>query len=269
MQCARRCLCVTSTDLYTFDIDGDAARRTYEDVCLAYGTILHRLGLQYTRAAADSGNIGGSLSHEYHVLASVGEDQVVLCRQCGYAANMECAMGNPAARPTGATAHVYRTKPLRRLLLCIIGDQDTLNVTAVMKHLQCDGLLPAEAALTPRPGALGAEATVLCDASLPDDMLQTVCAQWGLSRASVHQVDGIRHAVDGDRCTAPSCSGHLEVSRGIEVGHTFYLGKRYADSFSATVTNRNRERVVVVRRTRAALGAGHSVAVPGRTACGA
>jgi prolyl-tRNA synthetase len=83
-------------DMYSFDTSFENALATYEDVVHAYETILRkRLQLNVAKVEADSGNIGGNLSHEFHVLAAIGEDGLLSCSSdaCGYAANIEKAVG--------------------------------------------------------------------------------------------------------------------------------------------------------------------------------
>ncbi|RLN57487.1 hypothetical protein BBJ28_00012002 [Nothophytophthora sp. Chile5] len=83
-------------DMYSFDATFDGALKTYQDVTGAYERILRtRLKLPVKRVEADSGNIGGNLSHEFHVLADIGEDAILSCASvdCDYAANVEKAEG--------------------------------------------------------------------------------------------------------------------------------------------------------------------------------
>ncbi|KAL4096018.1 hypothetical protein PRIC1_009383 [Phytophthora ramorum] len=83
-------------DMYSFDASYDGALQTYQDVTAAYNQILvSRLKLPVKRVEADSGNIGGNLSHEFHVLAGIGEDAILSCSsaECDYAANVEKAQG--------------------------------------------------------------------------------------------------------------------------------------------------------------------------------
>ncbi|KAG9681966.1 prolyl-tRNA synthetase, partial [Aureobasidium melanogenum] len=82
----------TMKDLYTFDITEQQARQTYEEVRLAYRAFLDELKLPYLVAEADSGNIGGTLSHEYHFVSAKGEDNVISCGSCGYTINDELAI---------------------------------------------------------------------------------------------------------------------------------------------------------------------------------
>ncbi|CEG48112.1 prolyl-trna synthetase [Plasmopara halstedii] len=83
-------------DMYSFDTSFDGALQTYQAVTTAYKNILiSRLKLSAKCVEADSGNIGGNLSHEFHVLADVGEDAILSCSStgCDYAANVEKAEG--------------------------------------------------------------------------------------------------------------------------------------------------------------------------------
>lgn len=121
-------------DMYSFDVSEEAAYHTYESVCEAYTRIFTRLGLRCVQVQADTGNIGGKLSHEFQLPADIGEDKLLICAGCAFSANVET--------------------------------------------------------LSP------------------------------------------------DRTDCPRCkTGTLAESRGIEVGHTFYLGKKYSHVFNATFSN--------------------------------
>ena len=78
-------------DAYSFDTNLEAAKESYDQMFAAYQRICDRLGFEYRAVEADTGNIGGSHSHEFQVLADTGEDQIVSCPECGYAANVEKA----------------------------------------------------------------------------------------------------------------------------------------------------------------------------------
>ncbi|KAG9298195.1 hypothetical protein G9A89_002683 [Geosiphon pyriformis] len=80
-------------DLYTFDATEEASIKTYTEVTEAYKRIFLKIGLPFIIADADSGNIGGKRSHEYHFLSEAGEDQIISCSKCGYIANEEIAIG--------------------------------------------------------------------------------------------------------------------------------------------------------------------------------
>jgi prolyl-tRNA synthetase len=79
-------------DAYSFDVDDEAAGVSYMKMYEAYKRIFTRCGLSFRAVQADSGAIGGSFSHEFMVLAKTGEDTIVVCKECEYAANMEKAV---------------------------------------------------------------------------------------------------------------------------------------------------------------------------------
>jgi prolyl-tRNA synthetase len=79
-------------DAYSFDVSDEAAGISYLKMYEAYKRIFSRCGLIFRAVQADSGAIGGSFSHEFMVLAETGEDTIVVCRDCEYAANMEKAV---------------------------------------------------------------------------------------------------------------------------------------------------------------------------------
>lgn len=88
-------------DAYSFDVDEAGALASYASMYAAYERIFRRCGLDFRAVEADTGAIGGSRSHEFQVLATSGEDKIVSCGQCNYAANVEQAELVPATR--GAT----------------------------------------------------------------------------------------------------------------------------------------------------------------------
>lgn len=78
-------------DAYSFDVDSAAADGSYDKMYRAYRRIFERCGLKFRAVEADTGSIGGSSSHEFMVLADSGEDAIVSCSGCDYAANVEKA----------------------------------------------------------------------------------------------------------------------------------------------------------------------------------
>ena len=86
-----RCREFIMKDAYSFDVDEQGAEKSYRIMYETYCNIFRRCGLKFRAVEADTGNIGGSFSHEFMVLADTGEDQTVNCLQCEYAANLEKA----------------------------------------------------------------------------------------------------------------------------------------------------------------------------------
>ena len=89
-----RCREFLMKDAYSFDANEEMANRSYELMYEAYSNIFRRCGLRFRAVEADTGSIGGSFSHEFMVLADTGEDQIVNCLKCDYAANLEKAEVN-------------------------------------------------------------------------------------------------------------------------------------------------------------------------------
>jgi prolyl-tRNA synthetase len=89
-------------DAYSFDVDSAAADLSYEKMYNAYTRIFERCGLNFRAVEADTGTIGGSSSHEFMVLAESGEDAIVSCNSCRYAANVEKAEVRPVAAASTA-----------------------------------------------------------------------------------------------------------------------------------------------------------------------
>jgi prolyl-tRNA synthetase len=88
-------------DAYSFHLDQESLDATYAEMARAYARIFTRLGLRFRTVEADSGEIGGSRSQEFHVLAESGEDAIAWCEADGFAANVEMA---PAPPPPGRRA---------------------------------------------------------------------------------------------------------------------------------------------------------------------
>ncbi|BBM00575.1 proline--tRNA ligase [Microbulbifer sp. GL-2] len=91
----------TMKDAYSFHVDADSLQETYDIMHGAYCRIFDRIGLDYRPVLADTGSIGGSSSHEFHVLAHSGEDDIAFSTESRYAANVELA---EAVVPAGERA---------------------------------------------------------------------------------------------------------------------------------------------------------------------
>ncbi|MCO6411898.1 MAG: proline--tRNA ligase [Thiogranum sp.] len=93
-------------DAYSFHLDEASLDETYQVMYRAYANIFSRLGLEFRAVRADSGAIGGAVSHEFHVLADSGEDAIVFSTASDYAANLELAeaLAPQGERPAPAAA---------------------------------------------------------------------------------------------------------------------------------------------------------------------
>jgi prolyl-tRNA synthetase len=94
-------------DAYSFHLDQDSLQQTYDVMYQAYSNIFDQFGLKYRAVIADSGSIGGAISHEFHVLAESGEDAIAFSTESDYAANIEKAEAvMPAATLADASAEL-------------------------------------------------------------------------------------------------------------------------------------------------------------------
>ena len=89
-------------DLYSFDVDEAGLDESYRKMVQAYKNIYTRCGLPALMVEADSGAIGGKASHEFMLITETGEDEIIYCANCGYAANTEKAISIKNANPSGS-----------------------------------------------------------------------------------------------------------------------------------------------------------------------
>ncbi|XP_076026252.1 putative proline--tRNA ligase, mitochondrial [Genypterus blacodes] len=97
-------------DMYSFDVSEEAAHDTYESVCGAYARLFSRLGLRCVKVRADTGNIGGKLSHEFQLPADVGEDRLLVCGTCNFSANAETMTSEESECPQCNTGTLVESK---------------------------------------------------------------------------------------------------------------------------------------------------------------
>jgi len=106
-----RCREFSMKDAYSFDVDEKRALESYEKMRVAYNKIFTRMGLKFRMVAADSGAMGGNTSAEFQVLVDSGEDAIVACDNCDYAANVEVAevkVVDPGRRAMATTVRMMK-----------------------------------------------------------------------------------------------------------------------------------------------------------------
>ncbi len=269
-------------DAYSFHVDGDDAKKTYQAMYDAYGKIFRRCGLDFRAVEADTGNIGGSLSHEFQVLAQSGEDKIVSCDQCSYAANVEQAevrrggeaedvperaletLHTPGKGGIDAVAAFLNTDK-RRFIKTLVFLADGKPVVALVRgdhdvnEIKLKKLLGATEVVMASDKAVyeatGAPVGYVGPVGLAAKGLRIVGdldvkpIRDGVTGANQkdHHVGGVSAARDltgvewadlrvaaaGDGC--PRCGqGTFTLFLGIEVGHVFYLGKKYSEPMKCT-----------------------------------
>ena len=269
-------------DAYSFHVDHTSLSETYKQMYQAYSKVFDRMGLQYRAVEADTGAIGGAVSHEFQVLAAAGEDVIFYSDQSAYAANVEQATSQtppPSGKKNQQTAQIidtpgkksiaevaaYLNKHPQQILktLIVAGKNDPWVALVLCGH---DELNPVKAAKHPQVkspvqwaseqdiknlnlpfgfiGPLGlsipvivdhhaaALAEFVCGANQMDKHFQQAC--W-LDTDNSHTTADLRNVAVGDK--SPDGQGTLQSCRGIEVGHIFQLGTKYAEAMHAFITN--------------------------------
>ncbi|KAF2276181.1 prolyl-tRNA synthetase [Westerdykella ornata] len=239
-------------DLYTFDYTHETALETYKAVRTAYNNLFRELGIPFIVAEADSGNMGGKLSHEYHFVHPSGEDKIWICDQCEYVANEELAEHKTEARPfTDVMVFTAISADHKTRISIHVGvDQPKDSYDSIhWDHLLNPHALRKAAENLNIDLATGLEPDTLrkllenttSTIDIYDIRLQNHIPEATHSPAT----RDILAIEPGDAC--PKCeNGHLSQVPGIEVGHTFHLGTRYSEPLNAVVaTPNNTEKVPV------------------------
>ncbi|ALM52220.1 proline--tRNA ligase [Halomonas huangheensis] len=131
-------------DAYSFHVDEESLQETYQKMYDAYTRIFTRLGLDFRPVIADNGSIGGTGSHEFHVLADSGEDDIVFSTESDYAANMEKAealaapLGSDAQRPPPQQDMELVDTPNARTIATLV-EQHGLPIEKTIKTLMVRG----------------------------------------------------------------------------------------------------------------------------------
>ncbi|HRQ65810.1 MAG TPA: proline--tRNA ligase [Xanthomonadaceae bacterium] len=269
-------------DAYSFHLDQEGLETEYWNMYRAYERIFTRLELKFRAVFADTGAIGGSASHEFHVLADSGEDAIAFSDGSDYAANIEMAEAvaptSPRPDPTETMRKVdtptQRTcEEVAALLgidlartvksvaiiegggqfaLALVRGDHIVNEVKLGKHTVDHYRLATEAEvaehLGSEPGFLGPVAPkrpirVIADRSVAamaefvvganETGFHLAGVSFGRDLPEPDLVADIREVVEGD--PSPDGKGTLGIARGIEVGHVFQLGQKYAEAMNAAV----------------------------------
>ncbi|KAF5662594.1 prolyl-tRNA synthetase [Fusarium heterosporum] len=253
-------------DLYTFDLTKAEAIETYRQVSGAYRAFFAELKLPYLIAEASSGDMGGDLSHEYHLPSSVGEDTIVSCNSCSYTANDEVATARPSSATEEYTSElsvsqfgVWRgiTKDRKALVNAWYPQASEHSTESGLSLHAVKSAVPEldTAIKDPLPlwvetlkggkahiinvvdGRLASNFESLRDQLplLPENQEPQDIEHFTIDRADSGAGLNLVQIADGDGC--PRCDkGTLKTHRALECGHTFQLGTRYSVPLDACVT---------------------------------
>lgn len=270
-------------DAYSFHLSQDCLQQMYEKMYQTYCCIFDRLGLKYRAVEADTGAIGGAVSHEFQVLADSGEDLIFYSDESTYAANIEQATSLIPQKASTITKEPMKTiathglttitdiakilninpsdtiKTLivegleHPLIALVLKGDDELNELKAAKHqLVKSPLTFANEALIQKTigapigsiGPIGLSIPVIADhhalamasfaCGANQEGQHVINAAWGRDVTALEAFD-LRYVKEGD--SSPDGRGSLKACRGIEVGHVFQLGSKYAQAMHAEVVN--------------------------------
>ena len=259
-------------DAYSFGKDEKDLDYSYNLMKNAYNKIYDRLGINYKIVTSDTGAMGGSLSEEYQAITDIGEDVIVLCDSCEYAANLEVAKCNlktdeelllekeivetpnkESIEEVCEFLNIPKSKSVKALLMeanneltvfFVRGDRD-LNITKASKLLgvkeinfATDELISTSNAVPGFTGPIDLNAKIVIDREVLE--MKNFCC--GGNKTGYHYINAnindFKYDVVGDITNVvegdicPCCGGKLYFKKGIEVGNLFKLGTKYADALN-------------------------------------
>lgn len=272
-------------DSYSFDADEKGLDISYENHALAYHKIFKRCGLVYYQVESDPGMMGGNVSHEFMAPSPAGEDEIVLCKHCGYTANVEVAKSlsedadynlcefeeihTPNLRTVKEVAEFVNLSPKnfiksllyiakdKPLLALVRGDQE-LHEKKLSKIIKSTvrpahkeevlQILNVEAGFI---GPMGHKITIIADNSLSSG-----CYVSGANKSDYH-IKGIVpnkhfkaqwediHIAKGGD-NCINCKSPLYSERVIEIGNIFKLGTKYSVPLKAFYLNQEGKELPII-----------------------
>jgi len=271
-------------DAYSFHLEDECLEKTYQIMFDTYCRIFERLELNFRPVLADTGSIGGERSHEFHVLADSGEDDIAFSDASDFAANVEkaeaLAPAGERAKPAQEIATVelklekliktleidLKTTVKTHLVLGSNNEGEAEKLVALvlrgdhqLNEVKVENLAGVASPLTFAtdeqvsavanchstslgPKGLAIEVIVdrsaaqlsdfVCGANINNHSFTGV--NWERDCGEIN-IQDIRNVAAGD--PSPCGQGNIEIKRGIEVGHIFQLGSKYAEAMNCSVLN--------------------------------
>jgi prolyl-tRNA synthetase len=222
-------------DAYSFDMDWEGLDRSYWKMFEAYKRIFNRSGLNYRAVEADAGSIGGEGgTHEFMALADIGEDTIVSCTHCDYAANVEKAESGTAInqQPESQITPSIKTMIYKvdgNLVAVLVRGDHEVNEIKIKNALNAEFIEIADAETVKQTTGVPFGSTEPIGLTVP---ILVDLAIVNYNQMRTHTGD-FRNAMEGDGC--PRCNdGSLQFYKGIEIGHVFKLGTKYSEKLKAT-----------------------------------
>jgi prolyl-tRNA synthetase len=235
-------------DAYSFNRTHEDLDKSYHFMHQAYQNIFSRCGLNYRTVMADSGAMGGKDTHEFMALADIGEDTIVHCKNCGYAANLEKA--ESISPKNSSTIKAIALKFDGKAAIALLRGDHELNETKMKNALGASSLelfseVKTAQDLQTAVGSIGlissSEIKLIADFSI-SGMVDAVAGRKERDIHLLYEVSStdlahatfmdLRSTEVGDLCK--QCNNPLHFAKGIEIGHIFKLGTKYSERLGAT-----------------------------------
>lgn len=234
-------------DAYSFDSDKENALKSFNKMNSVYAKIFNDLRLPWVKANADSGDIGGDLSYEWHIVSEVGEDTVVKCDECGTCGNVERIRSFKEEGFVDESDVSYYLNNENELICIYYPKGRKLS----LKFVKEEDLVDINERLGDGEKALKTFDTYntendnlttiyrLIDVNVgPGTKMPDLPVLFSKNHMITFQELDITESQDGDICS--NCEkGHYKQMQGVEVGHTFYLGTKYSEPLDATFTDKD------------------------------
>jgi len=259
-------------DAYSFHLHQNCLEEVYQRMHQAYQRIFQRLGLDFRVVRADSGTIGGEVSHEFHILADSGEDTIAVCEQSDYGANLEWAptfcpaekRAEPGIEMTAIDVQNLKGTGSSKCvsIISVAGENGNPVALALRGDHSLNSIKAARLSMVASPlrllpqametGPIGITCPLVVDYAAAA-MADFVCANgqgggwagvnWGRDLPEPEVAD-LRNVKDGD--PSPDGRGILRLRRGIEAGHIFQLGTKYSEAMGARITSDSGQKLPVI-----------------------
>jgi prolyl-tRNA synthetase len=223
-------------DAYSFHTDEEGLDDLYQKMIGAYERIYDRCGVRVLQVQADTGMMGGGMSHEFMVLSDGGEDSLIVCRNCGYAANSEVAVSTKDHTGSAPVWQFFIADTGRRILVGV-PDSVQVNEVKLARVLGVNEVRPASQAETEMyklPASGWPAESQQFEEGLDVVLDDTFVSHKGSDRYMFADVTTVG---SGDECA--HCGQTLDIVRGIEAGNIFKLGTHYSEPMQATYSPRD------------------------------
>ena len=272
-------------DAYTFDKDYEGLDIAYKKMYEAYKKSFDKMGIDYRIVKADTGVMGGLLSEEFQAVTEIGEDTLVMCKECDYATNLEVAeikyeenipseelkeiekIHTPNTKTINDLIEKYNFDPKNMVksivytttkgenILAMVRSDRSINEVKLTKYLNATEIVLADEtsikeATNAEIGFAGPISIKNIKIVADNEIKNMVNFIVGANETDYHYINtnlnrdfsidnftDLRQVEESDKC--PICGANFEFKKGIEIGNTFKLGTKYAETMDIKYLDSN------------------------------